>query len=93
MWGIQALIAAVYVHCRNHTLNLAIVHSLKVRDVRNYLDTVQEMVNFITASLKRLQGLMENNRNKKRLQKFSGIEFAIELVCRFSFPVFTVDID
>ena len=32
---------AVYVHCRNHTLNLAIAHSTKVRDVRNCLDTVQ----------------------------------------------------
>ena len=27
--------AAVYVHCKNHALNLAIVHSTKVRDVCN----------------------------------------------------------
>ena len=50
--------AAVYVHCRIHILSLVIVHSTKVRDVRNCLDTVQEMVNFITASPKRLQGFI-----------------------------------
>ena len=63
--------AAVYVHCRNHALNLPIVHSTKVRDVRNCLDTVQEIVSFITATPKRLQCFMANNRNKKWLQKFS----------------------
>lgn len=40
--GIQARIreqypAAVYVHCRNHALNLAIVHSTKIPVVRNTL--------------------------------------------------------
>ena len=38
------------VNCRNQALHLAIVHSTKVGDVRNCLDTVQERVNFITAS-------------------------------------------
>ena len=37
----QQFPTAVYVHCRNHALNLEIVHSTKVRDVRNCLDTVQ----------------------------------------------------
>ena len=45
---VKARIAAVscssYVHCINHALNLAIVHSTKVRDVRNCLDTVQQIV-------------------------------------------------
>ena len=31
--------AVVYVHRRNHTLNLAMVHSTKVRDVRNCLES------------------------------------------------------
>ena len=68
--------AAVYVHCRNPALHLAIVHSTKARDGCTFLDTVQETVNFITASPKRLQGFMANNCNKKHLQKFSGTRWS-----------------
>ena len=72
--GIQARIAAqfpaaVYVHFRNHALDCALYY--KVRDVRYCLDTVQLIMNFNTASPKRLQCFMANNRNKKRLQRFS----------------------
>ena len=42
-YSVQARIAAqfpaaVYVHCRNHALNLVIVHSIRARDVCNSLD-------------------------------------------------------
>lgn len=52
--GVQARIreqypAAVYMHCRNHALNLAIVHSTKIPVVCNSLNTAQELVSFITA--------------------------------------------
>lgn len=58
--GVQARIkqlypAATYVHCRNHALNLAIVHSTRNLLVRNALNAVQDIVSFITASPKRMQ--------------------------------------
>lgn len=55
--GVQASIkqlypAATYVHCRNHALNLAIVHSTRIPSVRNALNAVQDIVSFITTSPK-----------------------------------------
>ena len=38
---------AVYVHCRAHALNLAIVHSCSIPQVRNMLGAVQETAVFI----------------------------------------------
>ncbi|KAK0146901.1 repressor of the inhibitor of the protein kinase [Merluccius polli] len=84
--GVQARIreqypAAVYVHCRNHALNLAIVHSTKIPVVRNTLNTAQELVSFITASPKRLQCLLRNSSSKKRLQKFSDTRWSQHDMC------------
>ena len=66
----QQFLAAVYVHCRNHAFNLAIVHSTKVRDVRNCLHGPRnsELHHSLTEAPKGLY----DNRNKKRLQKFYG---------------------
>ena len=38
---IASFLTAVHVHYRNNALNVPFVHSTKVRDVRNCLDTVQ----------------------------------------------------
>lgn len=84
--GVQARIreqypAAVYMHCRNHALNLAIVHSTKIPVVRNSLNTAQELVSFITASPKCLQCLLSNSSSKKCLQKFSDTRWSQHDMC------------
>ena len=56
--GVQAIVqkqipSAVYVHCRAHSLNLAIVHSSRNAHVRNMFGTVQEVAVFFGESAKR----------------------------------------
>ena len=51
---------ATYVHCKAHSLNLAIGSSCKVKPVQNMFDTAQKLLQFITASPKRLQVYMDN---------------------------------
>lgn len=46
---------AKYVHCKNHSLNLAIVHTCKQRIVSNMFTVVREILYFLTSSLKCLQ--------------------------------------
>lgn len=43
---------AVYVHCANHNLNLAISHSCNIAPIRNCLGTIKEVVNFFRLSNK-----------------------------------------
>ena len=61
---------AQYVHCRAHSLNLAIVYACKEPSVRNMYGVVSETVNFIGASAKRLQVYTSTNENADRLKKF-----------------------
>ena len=46
---------AKYVHCKNHSLNLAIVHTCKQRIVSNMFTALREILYFLTSSPKRLQ--------------------------------------
>ena len=57
--GAQACIssqypAAKYVHCKNHSLNLAIIHTCKQRITSNMFATLCEVLYFLTSSPKRL---------------------------------------
>ena len=63
---------AEYVHCRSHTLNLAIVNTCSEGAVRNMYNTVSETVNFITASAKRLNIYTNSSHGEDstRLKKF-----------------------
>lgn len=56
--------SAVYVHCANHNLNLAITHSCEIPPIRNCLGTIKEIVNFFRLSNKASLVL------KKQIQEF-----------------------
>ena len=45
--------SAVYLHCRAHSLNLAVVHSCSNSHVRNMFGTVQKVAVFFAESAKR----------------------------------------
>lgn len=84
--GVQARVkqlypAATYVHCRNHALNLAIVHSTRIPLVRNTLGSVQDMVSFMTASPKRLQCFLSDSTTKQCLRKFSDTRWSQHDAC------------
>ena len=56
--GVQAIVksrvpSAVYLHCRAHSLNLAVVHSCDNSHVRNMFGTVQKVAVFFGESAKR----------------------------------------
>ena len=60
--GCQALIKkkcpnAEYYHCSNHCLNLALVDSCSIPEIRNMMGTIKEIINFFSDSLKRMQAL------------------------------------
>lgn len=62
--GVQALVRnhspdAVYVHCKAHCLNLAIVHSCKEPVVRTMMATVQEIAFAFDYSSMRLQAFLD----------------------------------
>lgn len=53
---------AVYVHCANHNLNLAITHACKITPIRNCLGTIKKIVNYFRKSNK--AGLILKNKIK-----------------------------
>ena len=58
--GTKALIQemyplAIYVHCKAHSLNLALVHSSSQPDVTNMFGIVQQVAVYLGASAKRLE--------------------------------------
>ncbi|CAG2216191.1 unnamed protein product [Mytilus edulis] len=62
--GVQARICemvpgAMYVHCKSHCLNLAIVHSCKDTSFRNVMSTVQEVAFSFDYSSKKLQAFYQ----------------------------------
>ncbi|RXM28164.1 52 kDa repressor of the inhibitor of the protein kinase [Acipenser ruthenus] len=84
--GVQACVrekypSAAYLHCRNHSLNLTITHSTRIPLVRNTLNTVQEIVAFVTASPKRMQCFLDRIDTKQRLQKFSDTRWSQHDAC------------
>ncbi|GBO39560.1 hypothetical protein AVEN_21457-1 [Araneus ventricosus] len=57
--GVQAVIketnlAALYVHCSSHSLNLALMHASNVPAIRNCLGTVKSVIKFLKKSAKRM---------------------------------------
>ena len=52
--------AATYVHCKNHCLNLAIIHTCKQRIVANMFTALREVLYFLTSSPKRLQVYLDS---------------------------------
>ena len=63
---------AHYVHCRAHSLNLAIVHRCQQPEVRNMYGVVSEVVTFIGTSAKRLNVFIEtfeSSAHSSRLKK------------------------
>lgn len=66
--GTQAYISkhkplATYVHCYSHCLNLVLVKACSVQPVRNTIGIVEEVINFIRDSPKRLE--IFKSKNKK----------------------------
>jgi hypothetical protein len=62
--GVQARIrqtvpGALYVHCKSHCLNSAIVHSCNDKSVRNVMTTVQEVAFSFDYSAKKLQAFFD----------------------------------
>ncbi len=60
--GVQAEVKknyplAMYLHCSNHILNLAIAKACELREIQNALGVVQQTCVFLTASAKRLHVL------------------------------------
>lgn len=43
---------AIYVHCANHNLNLALSHACKIPPIRNCIGSMKEVVNFFRLSTK-----------------------------------------
>ncbi|MES9884352.1 MAG: DUF4371 domain-containing protein, partial [Sedimenticola sp.] len=60
---------AVYIHCKNHRLNLAMCRSSKVLFVSHMFDVVGDVLYFITASPKRLNVYLSRNENGNRLKR------------------------
>ncbi|CAF4526578.1 unnamed protein product, partial [Rotaria sp. Silwood2] len=60
--GCQALIKqkcpdAEYYHCSNHCLNLALIKSCSILQIRNMMGTIKEIINFFKDSAKRMHAL------------------------------------
>ena len=74
---------AKYVHCKNHSLNLAIIHTCKQRIISNMFATLREVLYFLTSSPKRLQVYLDNNAsgNGPRLQRMSETRWSQHAEC------------
>ncbi len=73
--GVQARITAlhpdaVYVHCHNHRLNLALVDSVTVPPVRNMYNILEEVLKFLTGSAKRQAIYFNRAGGKEKLVRF-----------------------
>lgn len=88
---------AVYVHCMNHVLNLAVGDSCKVPMIRNALGTMNEIIGFFRSSAQRQNYFRENaersenDAKKKRLLRYCETRWVDRLnaIIQFSdlFPV------
>ncbi|CAF2610903.1 unnamed protein product [Rotaria sp. Silwood2] len=66
--GCQALIRkkcpdADYYHCSNHCLNLALMNSCSILQIRNMMGTIKEIINFFRDSAKRMHALRSEITN------------------------------
>lgn len=73
---VEQYIQALYVHCANHSLNLAVGDTCEIPIIRNSLSTINEVIKFFRNSAQRQQSLdqaisqIENDVEKKRLKKY-----------------------
>lgn len=69
----QVVPEALYVHCKSHCLNLAIVHSCSDKSIRNVMTTVQEVAFSFDYSAKKLQTYVDELESyaatKKKMEK------------------------
>ena len=85
--GVQACIsalhpAAVYIHCKNHSLNLVIVHTCEQRIVSNMFTSLREILYFLTSSPKHLQAYLDvAGPRSKRLQRMSETRWSQHAEC------------
>ena len=82
--GAQARISSLYstakyVHCKNHSLNLAIVHTCKQRIISNMFSALREVLYFLTSSPKRLQVYLDTNG--PRLQRMCETRWSQHAEC------------
>lgn len=82
---------ALYVHCSNHALNLALTHACSVPALRNSLATMKEIINFFRMSPKRSEVLKEiilsndPSAQRTRLIKFCETRWVEHLSAMVSF--------
>ena len=85
--GAQARISsqyprAKYVHCKNHSLNLAIIHTCKQRIVSSMFTALREVLYFLTSSPKRLQVYLDSSgSNGPRLQRMCETRWSQHADC------------
>ena len=84
--GVQARIrqvipGAVYVHCRAHSLNLAVVHACKDPLVRNMFDTVQQIAFAFSYSAKRLLAFNEELEANDATAQEMGRRVKLQNLC------------
>ncbi|KMQ93870.1 zinc finger mym-type protein 1-like protein [Lasius niger] len=63
---------ALYVHCANHSLNLALSHSCSVSDIKNCIGTLKSVITFFRISPKKeavLKKHIENIDNEERRKR------------------------
>lgn len=104
--GVQARIrqvvpGALYVHCKSHCLNLAVVHSCSNKSIRSVMTTVQEIAFSFDYSSKKLQTFFDeleaDEATKEKMEKRTKLRTLCEtrwtsradalLTFKTSFPV------
>lgn len=95
---------AIYIHCANHSLNLAVSDSCSIPSIRNCLATINDIINFFRGSAKR-QAVLNNaveelkcDIKKKRLKKYCETRWierldAIITFKEFFTPIFKALVD
>ena len=73
---------AIYVHCKNHSLNWAIVHTCEQRIVSNMFTVLREILYFLTSSPKRLQMYFDSaGSNVPCLQRMCEMRWSQHVEC------------
>lgn len=81
---VQAIIrknysAALYVHCRAHSINLALSHSCIIQHIRNCIGTIKSVGNFIKGSPTRIAVLKKCIKDQFPESKWSKLTSMCEI--------------
>lgn len=85
---------ALYVHCANHSFNLSVECACKIRNIRNCISSINEIINFFRISAKRQNILndaidkMECEITKKRLKRYCATRWIDRLEAIITFKDF-----